>query len=219
MIEHKMEMNQEHKNINMQLQDAEKIYLQMKTRRSVRHFSNENIPVELIQWCIRTASTAPSGANSQPWFFSVVQSQKVKKLIRLAAEQEEKKFYEVTATDEVLCDLKPFGTNWQKPHLEDASALIIIFAKNYEYVGNQKKKCYYPKESVGIATGFLITALHQLGLSTLTHTPQPMSFLNDILQRPKNEKAFLILAVGKPHPNYSPPELVRKDLKDICEVI
>ncbi|MFN8943385.1 MAG: nitroreductase family protein, partial [Pseudobdellovibrionaceae bacterium] len=158
----------------------------------------------------------PSGANTQPWFFSVVTKPEIKKEIRIQAEVEEKRFYEECASEQTLNDLKPFGTNWQKPHLEEASALIVIFAKNFDYMNDSKKKCYYPKESVGIATGFLLFSLHQLGFATLTHTPQPMTFLNRILDRPFNEKPFLILAIGKAHPDYNAPDLRKIEFEKTC---
>lgn len=198
---------------------ADEFYQLMKVRRSVRRFSQETVDLEVLKLCVMTAGTAPSGANSQPWFFCIVTNSDVKRKIRCAAEVEEKQFYEVTATKEVLCDLKPFNTDWQKPHLEEAAALIVIFAKSYEYIQQTKRKCYYPKESVGIATGFLISALHTLGIATLTHTPQPMSFLNDLLRRPNYEKPYLILAVGKRHSEYTAPDLKRKTFDDICKII
>ncbi len=198
------------------IQIAEEIFSTMKTRRSTRRFSSVEINLDLIKLCIKAANTAPSGANKQPWFFVVVTDPAVKKNIRTLAEAEEKHFYQKAASEQTLCDLKPLGTTWEKPHLEEASALIVIFGKNFDYIDEQKTKCYYTKESVGIATGFLIFSLHQLGFATLTHTPQPMSFLNDILERPQNEKPFLILAVGQAHPEHVPPLLAKKEFEQTC---
>jgi len=172
-------------------------------RRSVRTFSDKKISIEVIKNFIRAAGSAPSGANKQPWHFAVVSDPQVKKKIRVAAELEEKEFYSSRATEEWLNDLEPLGTNYEKPFLEIAPYLIVIFEKRYEETGGEKKKHYYTKESVGIATGILITAVHNAGLVSLTHTPSPMNFLNDILSRPASDKPFLILAVGYPAENCS----------------
>lgn len=198
--------------------NAQAIYEMMQKRRSTRRFSNAPLDLDAIKWCILTAGTAPSGANSQPWFFSLVVSPELKNKIRREAENEERSFYQ-NASEEVLCDLKAFNTNWEKPHLEEASALIVVFAKTFDADGLKKKRCYYPKESAGIATGFLISSLHQLGIATLTHTPQPMNFLNQCLNRPLNEKPFLILAIGQSHHEYRAPEIQKKSFDQICEIL
>ena len=190
----------------------------MSTRRSVREFSNKKIDTDILLECIKAAGTAPSGANKQPWFFSIVENEFLKKKIRIAAEEEEFQFYKNRADDEFLGDLKQFNLDWQKPHLEDASALIVIFSKTSQITDEKKERCYYPKESVGIATGILITALHNLGIHQLTHTPNPMSFLNMLLERPKEEKPFLILAVGYKSQSFNPIETVKKQISEIAQV-
>ena len=199
------------------LKDAQAFYLLMNKRRSVRHFRDKEVPLDVIQECIRAAGTAPSGANKQPWYFAVVKSKEMKKNIRIAAENEEYEFYHERNNKQWLDDLIPFKTNWEKAHLEEASALIVIFSKNFED-SNRQKRCYYPKESVGIATGILITSLHRLGISTLTHTPNPMGFLNNLLKRPKTEKPFLILAVGYQNDDYDLPLITRKTLEEISNI-
>ena len=155
---------------------ANNFYEMMSKRRTIRRFNSKDVPIEVVKECVRAGATAPSGANKQPWYFAIVKSDEMKAKIRKEAEKEEYCFYHKRNNEEWLSDLKLLKTNWQKPHLEEASVLIIIFSKTFEDEG-KTKKCYYPKESVGIATGMLITAFHRLGLSTLTHTPSPMSFL------------------------------------------
>lgn len=199
--------------------EAKRFYLEMNRRRSVRSFNGKPIPLEVISDCIRTAGTAPSGANRQPWQFVVVVDKAIRKEIRLQAEHEEKEFYLNRAGQEMLAALRPIETNWRKPHLEDASALIVIFSKSFDSSTGKRLATYYSKESVGIATGMLITAFHRLGIDTLTHTPSPMHFLNQILNRPKEEKPFLILAVGWRTADYQPPNLARKDISQICTII
>ncbi len=196
---------------------ANSFYRLMSERRTVRHFTSKDIPLHIIQECVKTAGTAPSGANKQPWFFAIIKSQEMKTKIRIAAEKEEYDFYHKRNNEKWLDDLKPFRTNWKKPHLEEASTLIVIFSKNFEDTTNQNR-CYYSKESVGIATGMLITALHQLGISTLTHTPNPMSFLNELLNRPKNEKPYLILATGYKNDKFDLPDIKRKNIEEISAV-
>jgi len=190
----------------------------MKQRRSVRRFSSREVPIEVIRSCVLTAATAPSGANKQPWFFAVVTDPALKAKIRAAAEEEEKSFYAERASEQHLADLEPLGTDWQKPHLEEAAALIVIFYQAYEIANGDRRPVYYPKESVGIATGMLITALHRLGISTLTHTPNPMRFVASILERPANERPFLILAVGYSAEDYEPPKLSRKSFDEVAQV-
>ena len=173
---------------------------QIQQRRSVRDFSSQNVPIEVIKNCIKTAASAPSGANKQPWHFSLVQDKKIKKEIRVAAESEEKQFYEHRASKEWLEDLNQFGTDWKKPFLETAPFLIIIFSQVFEKnADGENRKNYYVNESVGIAAGFLLAALHNAGLATLTHTPSPMNFLAKILKRPDNERAYLLIECPQYH--------------------
>lgn len=190
---------------------------ELQRRRSVREFSSRKIPEGVIQDCLIAAGTAPNGANLQPWHFVVVEDESLKKKIRKAAEKEEKEFYDKRAGDEWLEDLYPLGTNFEKPFLEEAPCLIAIFSKSFGITpdGN-KKKHYYVKESVGIATGMLITALHYSGLATLTHTPSPMGFLNDLLDRPEHERPFLLLVVGYPAEDVQVPDLAKKPLNEIA---
>ena len=196
---------------------ARAFYEEMKQRRTVRDFSDRAVPRALIQDCLRTAGTAPNGANQQPWHFVVVQDLAIKKEIRLAAEEEERAFYHGRATEEWLEALAPLGTDEHKPFLETAPYLIAIFAQSYGLDANGEKiKHYYATESVGIATGFLITALHHAGLATLTHTPSPMKFLNQILDRPSNERPFLLLVVGYPAENTAVPNISKKSLEEIA---
>ena len=190
----------------------------MATRRSVRGFSDEDIPDIVLENIIRTAMSAPSGANKEPWQFSVVKDKTVKKKIRKAAEAEEKIFYKERATEEWLKDLNKFETDWRKPFLEKAPALIVVFRQSYDNRGGLKRKNYYVGESVGIASGFLITAIHNAGLVSLTHTPSPMGFLEKILERPTNEKAFLLIPVGYPEPNTQVPMLKKRRYKDTVRI-
>jgi nitroreductase len=162
--------------------------------------------------------SAPSGANKEPWQFSVVKDKTVKKKIRKAAEEEEKKFYKERATEEWLKDLNKFATDWRKPFLEEAPALIVVFRQSYDNSGSLKRKNYYVGESVGIASGFLITAIHNAGLVSLTHTPSPMGFLEKILKRPTNEKAFLLIPVGYPEPNTQVPMLKKRRYKNTVRI-
>lgn len=192
----------------------------LRRRRSIREFSSKNIPIDVIKNCLLAAGSAPSGANKQPWHFVIVQNPDIKKKIRVAAEKEEREFYSNRAPDEWLEALTPLGTDYKKPFLEDAPYLIVIFEKKYcfDEKGN-KIKNYYTKESVGISVGMLITALHYSGLGTLTHTPSPMNFLNEILHRPENERPYLILVVGHPAENVKVPDIKKKELKDISTYI
>ena len=189
---------------------------EMQRRRTIRDFSDREIPGDIIEDCIRAASTAPNGANQQPWHFVVIRNQTLKKKIRAAAEQEEKEFYANRAPDEWLEALHPLGTDEHKPFLEEAPCLIAIFSQSYGLDQNgNKQKHYYVKESVGIATGILITALHHAGLATLTHTPSPMGFLTGLLNRPENERPFLLLVTGYPADDVTVPDITKKPLKDI----
>ena len=195
-------------------------YEMIRTRRTVRDFSTDPVPREIIEDCIRAAGTARSGANLQPWHFAVVGDPEVKRQIREASEVEEREFYEGRAPDEWLNVLKPFGTDAIKPFIETAPWLIPIFAVNsFINEAGRKQQTYYPKESVGIATGFLINALHAAGLVTLTHTPSPMNFLNGILNRPANEKPFLLLIVGYPSEGAQVPDNTRKPLEEITTFV
>ena len=192
-------------------------YREMDRRRTVRDFSDRPVPDGVIEDCLRAAGTAPSGANQQPWHFAVVSDAEIKRQIREGAEEEERAFYGGRAPEEWLDALAEIGTDWQKPFLETAPKLIAIFQQNYSVdEAGKRSKHYYPKESVGLATGLLIAALHQAGLVTLTHTPSPMGFLNAILGRPESEKPFLLLVVGYPADGVTVPDLRRKDLGEIA---
>ncbi|MBS4029585.1 MAG: nitroreductase family protein [Ignavibacteriales bacterium] len=198
-----------------QIHRAKTFYDQCNTRRSVRKFSDTPVSKELIETLLRTAGTAPSGANKQPWKFVVVSDVALKKEIRIAAEKEERESYERRMPEEWLNDLEPLGTDWHKEFLEIAPYLIVIFQVDYNIEDTKQTKNYYVKESVGIATGFLLAAIHNAGLVALTHTPSPMNFLNQILQRPKNEKPFLLLPVGYPANDAVVPDIHRKSLNEI----
>lgn len=201
-------------------QRAEKFYQELRTRRSVRQFSPKPVPRDIIELCIRTAGTAPSGANKQPWQFVVVSDQRTKKQIREAAEKEEQEFYTNRAPEDWLEDLADLGTDAQKPFLEKAPFLITIFARSYNVNREgRKEKNYYVQESVGIATGMLITALHYSGLATLTHTPSPMGFLNKILNRPANERPYLILVTGYPAEDALVPNIKKRKLTEIVTFV
>ena len=197
------------------IQRSNDFFQMMKTRRTVREFSRENIPKSVIKNALKIAASAPSGANKQPWHFVIVKDPDLKKKIRAAAEKEEKAFYEHRAPDSWLQDLNQFKTDWNKPFLEEAPVLIVVFRQSYTNLGPTRNKNYYVSESVGISCGFLLVALHNAGLVTLTHTPSPMGFLEKILNRPKNEKAFLLIPVGYPSKEAEVPELVKKPYKDI----
>ena len=200
------------------LERSKSFLSEISTRRTVREFSTKTFPIEIIENCIKSAGTAPSGANKQPWSFTIVENKEVKAKIRIAAEKEEKEFYGHRATKEWLEDLNQFGTNWQKPFLEIAPYLIIVFRQIYDVneSGSQRKN-YYVNESVGIASGFLLTALHNAGLATLTHTPSPMNFLGKILDRPENEKAYLLIPVGYPSDNAEVPNIKKKPFSEISK--
>lgn len=199
---------------------AKEFYDQLKRRRTVRDFSDQPVPREIIEHCLLAAGTAPSGANKQPWHFVVVSDPEVKKKIREAAEEEEDEFYNRRAPEDWLNDLQPFGTDEHKPFLEKAPYLIGVFAKSYAInEEGEKEKHYYTKESVGIATGMLITALHNAGLATLTHTPSPMVFLNEIMGRPSHEKPFLLLVAGYPAEATKVPSITKKALDEIATFI
>lgn len=197
-------------------------YHTMKQRHTVRDFTDREVPEEVIQNCVRTAGSAPSGANHQPWHFVAIRNPAVKHKIRLAAEAEEEKFYAGGGGDEWIKALKPIGTNADKPHLDIAPWLIVIFAQRYGVFDDGSRfKNYYVADSVGIATGFLISALHHAGLYSLTHTPNPMRFLNQLLHRPNHEKAVMILAVGHASKHATVPNVakIKKPLEEILSVI
>jgi nitroreductase len=189
-------------------------------RRTIRDFDDRPVPKAVIQECIRAATAAPSGAHMQPWRFVAVSDPRIKKRIRVAAEEEERHFYEHRASAEWLEALSILGTTAEKPFLETAPWLIAIFEERWGLTaGGQRRKHYYPTESVGIATGFLIAALHNAGLASLTHTPSPMKFLNEILGRPRNERPFLLLVAGYPAEKASVPTLERKPLEEVAEFL
>jgi len=187
----------------------------MQKRRSVRKFSPDAVDPEIIKNAIRAAGSAPSGANKQPWVFCLISSPKTKARIRELAEEEEYTSYKKRMNQEWLEDLEPLGTDHIKPYLEIAPYLIVVFKKTYEISEGARKQNYYVNESVGIAVGMLLSALQFAGLSTLTHTTSPMNFLSDILQRPKNEKPFLLIPVGYAHNENSVPDISRKALNDV----
>lgn len=190
----------------------------LKSRRSVREFSSESIPLKVIKNIVSSASSAPSGANKQPWKFCIVKDLKLKKKIRVAAEFEEKENYAHRFPEEWLIDLNQFGTDWHKDFLEEAPYLIVLFKQVYDLKGGKQTKNYYVNESVGIAAGFLLTAIHNAGLIALTHTPSPMGFLEKILKRPKNERAFLLIPVGYPKAGTEVPVLTKKTFNEFAKI-
>jgi nitroreductase len=187
----------------------------MDKRRSLRFFSDREVPREVIENLIMTASTAPSGAHKQPWTFCAISDPEIKRRIREAAEEEEYKSYHGRMSETWLEDLRPFDTDWHKPFLEIAPWLIVVFRRIYELVDGEKRNNYYVNESVGLASGFLLTAIHNAGLVALTHTPSPMNFLANILKRPENERPFLLIPVGYPAEDATVPKLDRKPLQAI----
>lgn len=199
------------------LQQSEEYLATMKRRRTVRDFSDRPVPRAIIERCISAAGTAPSGANQQPWHFAIVQDAETKRQIRIAAEEEERQFYSERAPDEWLEALRPLGTDENKPFLETAPYLIAIFAQQYAKADDESRiKHYYVSESVGIATGLLITGLHLSGLATLTHTPSPMKFLNEILGRPANERPYILMVVGYPSADAQVPSIEKKPFSEIA---
>lgn len=208
-----------------QLTRSREFLERMRRRRTVRDFSSRPVPFELIENAIATAGTAPSGANQQPWTFVVVRDPAIRRQIRSAAEAEEKESYEHRMSEEWLRALAPLGTDWHKPHLEDAPYLIVVFRQAYglRTVSASSEpvrvKHYYSEESVGIAVGLLLCSLHQAGLATLTHTPSPMAFLSEILQRPANERAYVVIPVGYPAEDAQVPDIHRKPLDEIMIVV
>lgn len=202
------------------LERAKKFYEAMQRRRTIRDYSDRPVPREVIEYCIRAAGTAPSGANLQPWHFVAVSDPEIKLQIRVAAEKEEKEFYEKRAPKAWLDALAPLGTDWHKPFLETAPWLIAVFAQPFRTLADgTRSPTYYAIESVGIATGMLVTAVHSCGLAALTHTPSPMGFLNKILERPSHEKPFVLLVIGHPADDARVPDISRKDLSEISSFV
>jgi len=202
---------------SVMLERSRDYYLEMRTRRTVREFSDRPVAREIIDNCLLTAGSTVSGANMQPWHFVVIQDPIIKREIRIAAEKEEKAFYEEKATKEWLEALAPLGTDANKPFLETAPYLIAIFQQRFGQLADGRKvKHYYATESVGIATGVLISSIHHAGLASLTHTPSPMGFLNTILERPRSERPFLLLVVGYPDEDARVPDIEKKKLTDIA---
>ncbi|MDA1335435.1 MAG: nitroreductase family protein [Bacteroidetes bacterium] len=196
---------------------ASEVYNRLQSRRTVRHFSSDPLPMDVVEECIRAASTAPSGANKQPWHFCVVTDSAIKSAIREAAEKEEYLNYHGRMSEEWLDELRQFGTDHVKPHLEVAPALIVVFRQSWSLDATRegKSKNYYVQESVGLACGMLLAALHECGIATLTHTPSPMDFLGQILNRPPNEKAFLLIPIGYPTEGCQVPDIQRKRVEEV----
>jgi iodotyrosine deiodinase len=197
------------------LRRARSFYEFMDRRRSIRHFSDKEIPDALIDHIVMTASSAPSGAHKQPWSFCVIRNKDLKRRVRAAAEKEEHESYNNRMPQDWLDDLAPLGTDWEKPFLEIAPALIVVFKRSYELDGDRKKNNYYVSESVGIACGFLLAAIHNAGLVALTHTPSPMNFLSQILERPSNEKPYLLIPIGYAADDCTVPKLMRKPENEV----
>jgi len=205
-----------------QYEDGERIeratsfYEEMDGRRSVRFFSDEPVPRRMIEQAIATASTAPSGAHRQPWRFVAISAGDTKRRIRQAAEEEERKSYESRMPPAWLSAIAPMGTDWHKPYLDTVPWIVVVFEETYRFdaVGHPEKN-YYVRESVGIACGLFVAAIHHMGLATLTHTPSPMTFLSDILKRPENERPFMLFPVGYPAADAQVPDLQRKSLSDV----
>lgn len=198
-----------------QLERSAEYYALMDERRSIREFSDKPVDIKVIENILKTASTAPSGAHKQPWTFCVISSKDLKAKIREAAETEEKQNYDSRMSERWLEDLEPFGTNWEKPFIDIAPYIIVVFKRAYEMIDGEKRNNYYVNESVGIASGMLIAAVHNAGLSTLTHTPSPMNFLAKVLDRPDNERAFLLMPVGYAAHDAEVPAIDRKSLDQI----
>ena len=196
---------------------ASGLYAELDQRRSVRAFSPEPVPRRLVELAIRTASTAPSGAHQQPWTFVAVSDPETRRRIRIAAEAEERRSYESRMSEEWLDALAPLGTDWRKPYLETAPWLVVLFEQVHgNFPDGSHKKHYYARESVGIAAGMFIAAVHHMGLATLTHTPSPMGFLTTILERPRSERPFLLFPVGYPAEDATVPDLERKSLDEVA---
>lgn len=203
--------------LNEATQRAKDYYEWLDTRRTVREISDKPVSKELIEHLIMAGSTAPSGAHKQPWTFCAVSNQEIKKAIREAAEKEEYESYHGRMSERWLKDLQPIGTDWNKPFLEEAPWLVIIFKRVFEMIDGEKSNNYYVNESVGIACGMIISAIHKAGLVTLTHTPSPMNFLTKILNRPENERPYLLLPIGYPKEEVYVPDITRKPLDKVAE--
>lgn len=202
-------------------QAADEVFKRFNARRTVRHFSTDALPLDVVRKCIEAAGTAPSGAHKQPWHFCLVTDPAIKKQIREAAEKEEYENYHGRMNDAWLDDLRPFGTDHIKPHLEEAPALIVVFRQSWtpdEEAASGKSQHYYVQESVGIASGMLLAALHECGIATLTHTPSPMGFLAEILDRPPHEKAYLLIPIGYPAEGCQVPDIQRKSWEELATV-
>jgi len=199
------------------LESARSFRQKIAKRRTVRDYSTQPVPQEVIEECVRAATSAPSGANQQPWRFVVVSTSELKKKLRKAIESTESEFYDHRAGKEWLKALEPLGTDADKPFIEEAPYLIVVFALIHGVDKGRKVRHYYVKESVGIATGFLLAALHNAGLATLTHTPSPMGFLRELLGRPENEKPFLVVVTGRPADGTRVPVISRKPFDQVCE--
>lgn len=197
------------------LRRSREFYQFMNRRRTVRDFSGKPVPLEVVEQIVMAASSAPSGAHKQPWTFCIVSDPAIKRRIREAAEKEEYENYHGRMPEEWLEDLAPLGTDWNKPFLETAPYLIVVFKKAYDIVNGEKKKNYYVNESVGLATGFLLAAIHYAGLASLTHTPSPMNFLQEILERRENERPFLLIPLGYPAEEAQVPDIARKGLEEV----
>lgn len=197
------------------LRKSDEFYKSINSRRSVREYSKKTVPKAIIENLIKSASTAPSGAHKQPWTFCAISNPELKQKIRLAAEAEERETYRKRMSERWKKDLEPLGTDSNKPFIEEAPWIIIVFKRVYEYEDNEKYNNYYVNESIGISSGMLITAIHNAGLVTLTHTPSPMNFLTKLLNRPSNERAYLLLPVGYPKTPVYVPDLVRKSLEEV----
>lgn len=201
---------------NEMIQRSRRFYEWINKRRSIRNFSSRDVPREVIENIVKSACTAPSGANRQPWTFCVVSDFSLKKIIRITAEEEEYESYSSRMSEEWLNDLAPLQTDWHKPFLETAPYLIVVFRRSYEFENDRKHQNYYVMESCGIACGFLLAAIHNAGLAALTHTPSPMNFLARILKRPVNEKPFLLIPVGYPADDSWVPDIKRKKNEEVC---
>jgi len=198
---------------------ARSLRKELESRRSIRDFSDEPVPMGVIDECIRAAGLAPSGANRQPWTFVVVTDPATKKKLRLAAEEEERELYNRRISDEWRAALAPLGTTWEKPFIETVPALVVLFRRPYDIENGEKVMNYYTQESVGIALGFFIAALHHAGLATLTHTPSPMGFLTEALKRPSHEKPYVLLPIGYPTDDCQVPQLQKKSLDELRIII
>jgi iodotyrosine deiodinase len=201
---------------NQQINDLQNLFNHLDSRRSVRFFSEKKVPRSIIETVIKIASTAPSGAHKQPWTFCAISNNELKAQIKVAAEAEEKESYEGRMSDEWLTDLAPIGTDWQKPFLTIAPWIIVVFRRSFEFDAEGKKhQNYYVQESVGLACGMLLTAIRTAGLASLTHTPSPMNFLTKILNRPENEKPFLLIPIGYAAIDCMVPDLQRKPMDEV----